>query len=50
MGNGNSEGPIDRTTQHLDRRGITYEVVEHGLAFGAASEASAAGVRAENAA
>ena len=50
MGNGNSGGPINRTTQHLDIRGITYEVVEHRLAFGAASEASAAGVRAENAA
>ena len=41
---------IDRTTRHLDQLGIPYEIVDHGRAFTAASEASAAGVRPENAA
>ena len=45
-----SERPIDRTTRHLDDVGIEYEVVEHEHAFGAASEAAAAGVRPDNAA
>jgi Ala-tRNA(Pro) deacylase len=42
--------PIDRTTQHLDEQGIAYEVVEHEEAFGAASEATASGIRPDNAA
>jgi prolyl-tRNA editing enzyme YbaK/EbsC (Cys-tRNA(Pro) deacylase) len=46
MGN----GPIHRTTQHLEGLGIPYEIVEHEQAFGAAREAAAAGVRPENAA
>ena len=50
MANGSSERAIDRTTRHLDAIGIPYEVVEHDQAFGAASEADAAGVRPENAA
>lgn len=50
MGNGNPKGAIDRTTQHLDRMGIPYEVVEHEQAFGAAAEAEAAGVGPQNAA
>ncbi len=50
MANGSSERAIDRTTRHLDAIGIPYEVVEHDQAFGAASEADAAGVGPENAA
>jgi Ala-tRNA(Pro) deacylase len=50
MDNENPERVIDRTTRHLDSLGIPYEVVEHEQAFSAASEASAAGVRPENAA
>jgi prolyl-tRNA editing enzyme YbaK/EbsC (Cys-tRNA(Pro) deacylase) len=45
-----SERPVDRTTRHLDEVGIEYEVVEHEQAFGAASEATASGVRPDNAA
>ena len=50
MGEGSPRQAIDRTTQHLDGLGISHEVVEHERAFGAASEAEAAGVRPENAA
>jgi Ala-tRNA(Pro) deacylase len=50
MSDETSERAIDRTTQHLDGVGVEYELVEHEHAFGAASEADAAGVRAENAA
>ncbi len=50
MANESSERAIDRTARHLDAIGVTYEVVEHDRAFGAASEADAAGVRPENAA
>lgn len=50
MSTENPERAIDRTTRHLDDLGISYEVVEHERAFGAASEAGAAGVRPENAA
>jgi Ala-tRNA(Pro) deacylase len=50
MTTGNPERVIDRTTRHLDAIGIPYEVVEHEQAFGAASEADAAGVRPQNAA
>lgn len=49
MSDGNPEA-IERTTRHLDGLGIDYEVVEHAQAYSAASEASAAGVRPENAA
>jgi prolyl-tRNA editing enzyme YbaK/EbsC (Cys-tRNA(Pro) deacylase) len=44
------ESAIDLTTRHLDGLGIDYEVVEHPQAYSAASEATAAGVRPENAA
>jgi prolyl-tRNA editing enzyme YbaK/EbsC (Cys-tRNA(Pro) deacylase) len=50
MADVSSERAIDRTTRHLDAIGVSYEVVEHERAFGAASEADAAGVRPENAA
>lgn len=44
------ERAIDRTTRHLDEEGIAYEVVEHEQAFSAATEATASGVRPDNAA
>jgi Ala-tRNA(Pro) deacylase len=50
MGEASPTRAIDRTTRHLDGLGIAYEVVEHEQAFGATSEAEAAGVRPENAA
>ncbi len=50
MSNAEPEAAIDLTTRHLDGLGIAYEVVHHERAFGAASEADAAGVRPENAA
>jgi Ala-tRNA(Pro) deacylase len=49
MGEGSPTRAIDRTTQHLDRLEISYEVVEHERALRAASEAEAAGIRPENA-
>jgi Ala-tRNA(Pro) deacylase len=50
MSTENPEHVISRTTRHLIRLGIPFEVVEHDEAFTAASEADAAGVRPENAA
>lgn len=50
MSDRSEERAIDRTTRHLDDVGVAYEVVEHEQAFGAATEAQAAGVRPENAA
>ncbi len=41
--------PIDATTKHLDELGISYEVIEHDQAFGAAAEARAAGQEPANA-
>lgn len=48
MNDGN--GAIERTTAHLEKLEIPYEVVEHGQAYTAVSEASAAGISPENAA
>jgi prolyl-tRNA editing enzyme YbaK/EbsC (Cys-tRNA(Pro) deacylase) len=50
MSDQSPERAIDRTTRHLEAIGIPFEVVEHEQAFGAAPEASAAGIRPENAA
>lgn len=50
MGNEDAERVIDRTIRHMDGLEIPYEVIEHRQTFSAASEASAAGVRPENAA
>lgn len=49
MNDATPERAIDRTTRHLDEVGIAYDVVEHERAFGAASEAIAAGMRPDNA-
>ncbi|HSJ16833.1 MAG TPA: YbaK/EbsC family protein [Solirubrobacterales bacterium] len=50
MSDGIPQQPIERTTRHLEKAGIAYEVVEHEQAFSAASEAVASGVRPDNAA
>ena len=50
MSDGTPERAIDRTTQHLDEVGISYEVVEHEQVFSAASEALASGMPPDNAA
>jgi Ala-tRNA(Pro) deacylase len=50
MSDDNSERAIDRTTRHLDGRGVAYDVVEHERAFGAALEAVAAGYEPDAAA
>jgi Ala-tRNA(Pro) deacylase len=47
--NADAARAIDATTSHLDERGISYEVVEHGMAFTAAAEARAAGQEPANA-
>jgi Ala-tRNA(Pro) deacylase len=47
--NADAARAIDATTTHLDERGISYEIVEHDLAFTAAAEARAAGQEPANA-
>ena len=47
--NADAARAIDATTRHLEERGISYEVVEHCMAFTAAAEARAAGQEPANA-